>query len=111
MRLLDFTAENGRKWQVNLHKSGKIKIKFKELQKVDFKNDFTRQVAVQNSDRKSQIYCIKETKLVITCLATAFAKSLQVSVFPVPAGPSGAPPKFSFRAPIKVLRILKCSIQ
>lgn len=28
-----------------------------------------------------------------TCLATALAKSLTVSVLPVPAGPSGAPPK------------------
>ena len=26
------------------------------------------------------------------CLAKALAKSLTVSVFPVPAGPSGAPP-------------------
>lgn len=26
------------------------------------------------------------------CLANAFDKSLTVSVFPVPAGPSGAPP-------------------
>ena len=38
-----------------------------------------------------------------TCLATAFAKSLLVSVLPVPAGPSGAPPRFSFNAPIRVL--------
>ena len=35
-------------------------------------------------------------------LATAFAKSLVVSVFPVPAGPSGAPPRFNCNAPIKV---------
>lgn len=39
-----------------------------------------------------------------TCLATAFAKSLQVSVLPVPAGPSGAPPRFRRSAPIKVLK-------
>lgn len=38
-----------------------------------------------------------------TCLATAFARSLQVSVLPVPAGPSGAPPRFNRRAPIRVL--------
>ena len=38
-----------------------------------------------------------------TCLATALARSLEVSVFPVPAGPSGAPPRFSLIAPIKVL--------
>jgi hypothetical protein len=36
------------------------------------------------------------------CLAAAFAKSFVVSVFPVPAGPSGAPPKLSYRAPINV---------
>ena len=29
------------------------------------------------------------------CIAKAFPKSLVVSVFPVPAGPSGAPPKFN----------------
>lgn len=39
-----------------------------------------------------------------TCLATALARSLQVSVLPVPAGPSGAPPRFNFRAPINVLK-------
>ena len=38
-----------------------------------------------------------------TCLATALARSLHVSVLPVPAGPSGAPPRFSLRAPISVL--------
>ena len=38
-----------------------------------------------------------------TCLATALAKSLHVSVLPVPAGPSGAPPRWSLRAPISVL--------
>ena len=38
-----------------------------------------------------------------TCLARAFARSFVVSVLPVPAGPSGAPPKFSFKAPIRVL--------
>ncbi len=42
-----------------------------------------------------------------TCFATALAKSLQVSVLPVPAGPSGAPPKFSFSAPSKVLRTVQ----
>ena len=36
-------------------------------------------------------------------LADALARSFVVSVFPVPAGPSGAPPKFSCKAPIKVL--------
>ena len=39
----------------------------------------------------------------LTCLATALAKSLEVSVLPVPAGPSGAPPRFSSSAPISVL--------
>jgi hypothetical protein len=29
------------------------------------------------------------------CTAKAFAKSLVVSVFPVPAGPAGAPPKYN----------------
>lgn len=38
-----------------------------------------------------------------TCLAKALARSLVVSVFPVPAGPSGAPPRFNFKAPINVL--------
>jgi len=37
-------------------------------------------------------------------LAVALAKSFVVSVFPVPAGPSGAPPKLSYKAPIKVLK-------
>lgn len=37
-------------------------------------------------------------------LAVAFAKSFVVSVFPVPAGPSGAPPKFNCKAPINVLK-------
>lgn len=36
-------------------------------------------------------------------LANAFARSLVDSVFPVPAGPAGAPPKLSFRAPINVM--------
>jgi len=36
-------------------------------------------------------------------LAKAFARSLVVSVLPVPAGPSGAPPKFNYKAPINVL--------
>lgn len=40
-----------------------------------------------------------------TCFAIALARSLHVSVLPVPAGPSGAPPKFSFRAPINVLKL------
>jgi len=35
--------------------------------------------------------------------ALALAKSLTVSVFPVPAGPSGAPPYYKLYAPIKVL--------
>jgi len=37
------------------------------------------------------------------CLANAFAKSFVVYVLPVPAGPAGAPPKFNFNAPIKVM--------
>ena len=40
-----------------------------------------------------------------TCFATALARSLQVSVFPVPAGPSGEPPKYNCIAPIKVLKM------
>lgn len=36
-------------------------------------------------------------------LANALAKSLVDSVFPVPAGPAGAPPRFKFRAPINVI--------
>lgn len=40
----------------------------------------------------------------LTCLATALARSLQVSVLPVPAGPSGAPPRLSSKAPINVLK-------
>jgi len=36
-------------------------------------------------------------------LARAFAKSFVVSVLPVPAGPSGAPPRLSYNAPISVL--------
>jgi len=36
-------------------------------------------------------------------LASALARSLVDSVFPVPAGPYGAPPKFSFNAPINVM--------
>lgn len=35
--------------------------------------------------------------------ATALAKSFTDSVFPVPAGPSGAPPKFNCNAPTNVL--------
>jgi hypothetical protein len=30
------------------------------------------------------------------------AKSLHVSVLPVPAGPAGAPPKFDLSAPVSV---------
>jgi hypothetical protein len=37
------------------------------------------------------------------CLAKALAKSLTDYVFPVPAGPAGAPPKLSLSAPIKVI--------
>jgi hypothetical protein len=37
------------------------------------------------------------------CFARALAKSFVVSVFPVPAGPAGAPPKLSFNAPINVM--------
>ena len=36
-------------------------------------------------------------------LANALAKSLVVSVLPVPAGPAGAPPKLSYNAPIRVI--------
>jgi hypothetical protein len=36
-------------------------------------------------------------------IANALAKSLVLSVFPVPAGPSGAPPKFNCKALISVL--------
>ena len=35
------------------------------------------------------------------CLARPLAKSFVVSVFPVPAGPAGAPPKSSCNAPIR----------
>ncbi len=52
---------------------------------------------------KTTHQCSSCYKMQQTCLATAFAKSLHVSVLPVPAGPSGAPPKFSFNAPSKVL--------
>ena len=38
------------------------------------------------------------------CLATALAKSFVVSVLPVPAGPSGAPPKCRCKAPNRVLK-------
>ena len=37
------------------------------------------------------------------CIAIALAKSLVDSVLPVPAGPSGAPPKLYFKADINVL--------
>lgn len=36
-------------------------------------------------------------------LARALARSFVDSVLPVPAGPYGAPPKLSFKAPIKVI--------
>jgi len=36
-------------------------------------------------------------------LARALARSLVDSVLPVPAGPAGAPPRLSFKAPIKVI--------
>ncbi len=36
-------------------------------------------------------------------LARALAKSLVDSVLPVPAGPAGAPPRSSFKAPISVM--------
>jgi len=36
-------------------------------------------------------------------LARALAKSLVDSVLPVPAGPAGAPPKLSLKAPIRVI--------
>lgn len=35
-------------------------------------------------------------------IANAFARSFVVSVFPVPAGPSGAPPRFNCNADIRV---------
>jgi len=35
--------------------------------------------------------------------ANALAKSLVDSVLPVPAGPAGAPPKLSHKAPINVM--------
>jgi len=35
--------------------------------------------------------------------AKALARSLVDSVFPVPAGPAGAPPRLRERAPIKVM--------
>jgi len=37
------------------------------------------------------------------CFAKAFAKSFVDYVFPVPAGPAGAPPRLSFRAPMSVI--------
>ena len=53
-----------------------------------------------------------DTAVVIsTCLATALARSLLVSVLPVPAGPSGAPPRFSFSAPINVLHTTTTTVQ
>lgn len=38
----------------------------------------------------------------IQLIATALPKSLVVSVFPVPAGPLGAPPYLSAKADVKV---------
>ena len=35
-------------------------------------------------------------------MARALPKSLVVSVFPVPAGPAGAPPNFKCSAPVRV---------
>lgn len=35
-------------------------------------------------------------------MARAFPKSFVVSVFPVPAGPAGAPPNLRWRAPVRV---------
>ena len=35
-------------------------------------------------------------------LPNVLARSFVVSVFPVPAGPAGAPPKLSLNAPIRV---------
>ena len=35
--------------------------------------------------------------------AKAFARSFVDSVFPVPAGPAGAPPRLRFKAPINVM--------
>ena len=37
------------------------------------------------------------------CIASALARSLVVSVFPVPAGPSGAPPYCKCLAPVRVI--------
>ena len=38
----------------------------------------------------------------------AFDKSLTVSVFPVPAGPAGQPPKYKFKALVNVKKHLSC---
>lgn len=56
-------------------------------------------VVLTKTQFKELFLCLKTG----TCLAKAFARSLVVSVFPVPAGPSGAPPKVNFKAPIRVL--------
>lgn len=54
------------------------------------------------SNKKKRRYVCMSVSF-FTCLAKAFARSFVVSVLPVPAGPSGAPPKFNFKAPIRVL--------
>lgn len=51
----------------------------------------------------SQIPTVGAETQMLACFATALAKSLHVSVLPVPAGPSGAPPRFNCNAPIRVL--------
>lgn len=40
------------------------------------------------------------------CFPRALARSFDVSVFPVPAGPSGAPPKHIFNAPVRVKSVI-----
>lgn len=60
------------------------------------KNDIAKSIYVSRKKKKKRLYFG-------TCLASAFARSLVVSVLPVPAGPSGAPPRFNFKAPINVL--------
>jgi hypothetical protein len=52
----------------------------------------------------SIVYSISGEQLKTThYLASALARSLVVSVLPVPAGPAGAPPLLSFSAPIRVI--------
>lgn len=48
------------------------------------------------------MYC----KLTTMCLANALARSFTVSVFPVPAGPAGAPPRCKCNAPVSVRSII-----